>query len=93
MRRFSAIVDGNDVSKAKPDPEVFLIAAKKLKTNPKDCIVFEDAIAGVQAANAAGMISIGIGEKETLHEADYIYKNTLEISIDLIKKLVKNNNN
>ncbi|MDY7394459.1 beta-phosphoglucomutase [Aureibaculum sp. 2210JD6-5] len=86
--RFAAIVDGNDVIKAKPDPEVFLIAAKKLNADPKDCIVFEDAIAGVQAANAAGMISIGIGEKETLHEADYIYADTSKINIDFITKLL-----
>jgi len=64
--RFTAIVDGNDVSKAKPDPEVFLIAAKKLNISPENCIVFEDAIAGVQAANKAGMISIGIGDKNVL---------------------------
>ncbi|MET2985839.1 beta-phosphoglucomutase [Aureibaculum conchae] len=88
--RFSAIVDGNDVSKAKPDPEVFLIAAEKLNRGPKNCIVFEDAIAGVQAANAAGMISIGIGDKETLHEADYVFSDTSKIEIDLIKKLINN---
>lgn len=88
--RFAAIVDGNDVSKAKPDPEVFLIAAEKLNTEPKNCIVFEDAIAGVQAANAAGMISIGIGDKETLYEADYVFADTSKIEIDLIKKLINN---
>ncbi|MCB0472428.1 MAG: beta-phosphoglucomutase, partial [Flavobacteriaceae bacterium] len=49
--RFAAIVDGNEVSKAKPDPEVFLIGAKKLNVNPENCIVVEDAIAGIAAAN------------------------------------------
>lgn len=89
--RFSAIVDGNDVSKAKPDPEVFLIAAKKLNANPKDCIVFEDAIAGVKAANTAGMVSIGIGDKETLRKADYVFSDTSKIEMGLIKQLLNNN--
>ncbi len=87
---FDAIVDGNDVSKAKPDPEVFLIAAQKLGKNPQDCIVVEDAIAGVEAANAAGMISIGIGDKETLKEADFNLNSTSELTLDLIKKILRN---
>ncbi|MDO9039412.1 MAG: beta-phosphoglucomutase, partial [Lutibacter sp.] len=66
LNRFTAIVDGNDVSKAKPDPEVFLIGAKKLGIKPENCVVVEDAIAGVQAANAAKMISIGIGDLNVL---------------------------
>jgi len=87
---FDAIVDGNDVSKAKPDPEVFLIAAQKLGKNPQDCIVIEDAIAGVEAANTAGMISIGIGDKETLKEADFNLDSTSELTLDLIKKILRN---
>jgi len=87
---FDAIVDGNDVSKAKPDPEVFLIAAQKLNANPTDCIVVEDAIAGVEAANIAGMTSIGIGDKEALKAADINLNSTAELTIDLIKKLIKN---
>lgn len=85
---FDAIVDGNDVSKAKPDPEVFLLGAKNVNANPKDCIVFEDSVAGVQAANIAGMKSIGIGDKNTLHEAKFIFKNFDEISMDFIKELI-----
>ena len=86
---FDAIVDGTNVSKAKPDPEVFLNAAKELNMQPENCIVFEDSVAGVQAANNANMISIGIGEKEVLHEADYIFKDFTEISIDFIQELIK----
>lgn len=85
---FQAIVDGNDVSKAKPDPEVFLIAAQQLNTVPTDCIVFEDSVAGVTAANAAGMISIGIGSKETLGHADYVFKDFTEIQIPFIEELI-----
>jgi len=86
--KFDAIVDGNDVSKAKPDPEVFLIAAKKLNTKPSQCIVIEDALAGIQAANNAKMLSVAIGDKELLHEADYNLLNTNELTIDFIKKIV-----
>ena len=88
LDRFEILVDGNDVTKAKPDPEVFLIAAKHLHINPKDCIVFEDAVAGIQAANAAGMVSIGIGHKNTLHEADYVFKDFTEISEAFLKELI-----
>lgn len=77
--KFQAIVDGNDVSKAKPDPEVFLKGAQLLQIDPEDCVVFEDSVAGIQAANIANMLSIGIGEASVLHEADYIFKDFTEI--------------
>lgn len=86
---FDAIVDGNSVTKAKPDPEVFLIAAQKLNVLPEHCIVFEDAVAGVKAANAANMLSIGIGDKNVLHEADYVFNNFTEISLDFLNKIAK----
>jgi len=88
LKKFDTIVDGNDVSKAKPDPEVFLSAAKLLDMTPEDCIVFEDSVAGVQAANAANMVSIGIGEAEVLHEADYIFKDFTEMSQEFLKGLI-----
>ena len=87
--KFEAIVDGTNVSKAKPDPEVFLIAAKQLEMIPEDCIVFEDSVAGVQAANSANMISIGIGDAKILHEADYIFRDFTEISTDFLKEIKK----
>jgi beta-phosphoglucomutase len=85
---FDAIVDGNDVSTAKPDPEVFLIAAEKLGAEPGDCIVVEDAQAGVQAALAAGMTCIGIGSPEVLGEADYVFSGTEELTTELIEKIL-----
>ncbi len=88
LKYFDAIVDGNDVSNAKPDPEVFLIAAKLLGKNPEDSIVFEDSVAGVQAANIGGMISVGIGETTTLHEAKYIFKDFTFIDVSFIEALI-----
>jgi beta-phosphoglucomutase len=88
LNRFTAIVDGNDVSKAKPDPEVFLIGARKLGMNPENCVVVEDAIAGIQAANAAKMISIGIGDANVLNEADYVFKDMTVITPYFFKNLM-----
>jgi len=88
IKRFAALVDGNDVSKAKPDPEVFLIGAKKLNMKPEHCIVVEDAIAGVEAANAANMLSIGIGDEEVLNEANYCFNDMTGISSDFLKNLM-----
>ncbi len=87
--KFNGIVDGNDVTKAKPNPEVFLIAAEKLKMEPKDCIVFEDSVAGIKAANTAKMISVGIGEEKVLNEADYIFADFTEIDLGFIEKIVR----
>ncbi|MFD2725358.1 beta-phosphoglucomutase [Hyunsoonleella rubra] len=86
--RFAGIVDGNSVSKAKPDPEVFLIGAEKLNLKPEHCVVFEDAIAGIEAANRANMISVGIGDKDVLHEADFNFKNLTEIPNDFFTRKV-----
>ena len=60
-----------------------------MNLQPEHCIVFEDAIAGVEAANKANMISIGIGDKKLLHEADLNFNNLTEISEDFIKELIK----
>ncbi len=86
---FDAVVDGNDVTNAKPDPEVFLMAAKLLNIKPEDSIVFEDSVAGVQAANIGNMTSIGIGEANTLHEAKYIFKDFTAIDTNFIEELIR----
>jgi beta-phosphoglucomutase len=69
---FDALVDGNSISKAKPDPEVFLKGAEILGVFPENCVVFEDAIAGIEAAQNANMYSVGIGESEILGFADLV---------------------
>ncbi|NVO09269.1 MAG: beta-phosphoglucomutase [Bacteroidales bacterium] len=72
---FETIVDGNRVSKAKPDPEIFLLAAKDLKVEPSQSIVFEDAEAGVEAAIRGGFKCVGIGEQAILHKANVVLPN------------------
>lgn len=88
LHKFNSIVDGNDVVKAKPDPEVFLKASRLLNVEPNNCIVFEDSIAGIQAANAVNMISVGIGEKDILHEADHVFKDFTEMNFEFIQYLI-----
>lgn len=69
---FDAIIDGTKTSRAKPDPEVFLLGARELGVDPAKCVVFEDAEAGIEAAKAAGMFAVGIGSKEILRQADAV---------------------
>lgn len=88
---FDAIVDGNDVTNAKPDPEVFLQAANLLTIAPKNAIVFEDSVAGIQAANTATMTSIGIGEKAILYEANHIFRDFNEITFPFLLQLINKN--
>ena len=87
---FDAIVDGNDVSNAKPDPEVFLQAAQKLGIANENSIVFEDSVAGIQAANSASMTSIGIGDATILNEAKYNFKDFTYIDEAFLNSLINN---
>jgi beta-phosphoglucomutase len=79
---FDAVVDGNQVSKAKPDPEVFLKGAEKLKVGTSECIVFEDAMAGVEAAKAGGMHCVGIGDAEVLKNADLVIPGFMNFTVE-----------
>lgn len=83
---FDAIVDGTKVSKAKPDPEVFLQGAAELGMPPHECIVFEDAVAGIQAAHADGMQAVGIGDSRTLPEADFHLSGFLGVTIEDVEE-------
>ena len=84
---FDAVADGNVVHKAKPDPEVFLVAARMLEIEPKHCIVFEDAIAGVQAALNAGMTCVGIGSSSVLAKAHLVVAGLNEMSLNRLLKI------
>ena len=90
LHYFDAIVDGNDVTNAKPDPEVFLRAAQMLGKPAGESVVFEDSVAGIQAANIAGMVSIGIGDKAVLHEAQYNFNDFTQIDTTFLQTLVNN---
>jgi len=85
---FDAVVDGTNVSKAKPDPEVFLQGAEALGISPEACVVFEDAAAGIEAAHAAGMMAIGIGQPTHLGHADAVFPNFTVIDDALLKQLI-----
>lgn len=85
---FEAIVDGNDVTNAKPDPEVFLQAAKLLGANCENSIVFEDSVAGIKAANTANMISVGIGDENILNEAKFIFKDFTYMDTSFIEAML-----
>jgi beta-phosphoglucomutase len=84
---FDAVIDGNSVTNPKPDPEVFLKGAEALNATPADCVVFEDAIAGIEAAINGGMKTVGIGSPELLAKADLVISGLDKITIDQLKTL------
>jgi beta-phosphoglucomutase len=71
---FDAIIDGTKISKVKPDPEVFLKGAQKVAVPAQKCVVFEDSVAGIEAAKAGGMFAVGVGEAKMLGQADLVVK-------------------
>ena len=83
---FDAIVDGTHTSRAKPDPEVFLLGAAKLGVEPEACMVFEDAEAGIEAAVRAGMDAIGIGSPGTLGAARLVIPSLAEMNVRLLRQ-------
>lgn len=89
IKEFDAIVDGTNVTTAKPNPEVFLKAANALRVEPENCVVFEDALAGIEAANRAGMLSIGIGDATVLKEADFVFSNFTQVSNEFLNQLIQ----
>ena len=84
---FDAVADGNNITKAKPDPEVFLKAAEMVGINPEDCVVFEDAVAGVQAALNAGMMCIGIGSPAVLTKAHLVVPGLYEMNLEKLRTI------
>ena len=82
-----AIIDGHQIENSKPDPEVFLLAAKKVGIPPAQCLVVEDAVAGIESARRAGMKALGIGTKDRLPNADIVIPDLSAISVDELLKL------
>lgn len=89
-KAFDVIVDGNQVTHSKPDPEVFLKGATQLDFAPEECIVLEDAISGVEAAKRGGMKCIGVGDAKVLGAADVVITDMTELNIDFLKALYTN---
>jgi beta-phosphoglucomutase len=87
---FEVIADGNSVKRAKPEPDLFLFAAGKLSVSPQCTAVVEDAEAGIEAALAANMATVGIGPPERVGKADLVCKSVAEIDVsDLLSLLPK----
>ena len=85
--RFDTIVTGSDYERGKPAPDVFLTAAKRIGVPPQNCLVIEDALAGVQAAKAAGMRVLGIGNAAGLYLADDVVASLSGITYHYLKAL------
>lgn len=82
--QFDAVVDGKQVPQAKPNPDIFLLAAQLLKVAPENCVVFEDAMAGVEAARNAGMYCVGVGKPEILSQANQVISSFIGFSLENI---------
>ena len=88
LQEFDVIIDGTKISKSKPDPEVFLNGAAELGFLPNECIVFEDAVAGVEAGKRAEMQVVGIGKAELLTKADIVLAGFEKLKLkDLLSKI------
>ncbi len=86
MHYFSAIIDGNKIHLSKPNPEVFLKGASDLGLKPDQCVVFEDAISGVEAAKDGGFHCVGVGNEDILQKADVVIESMKQASLELLKR-------
>jgi beta-phosphoglucomutase len=87
-----AVVDGNKITKGKPDPQIFLMAADELKVKPERCVVFEDAVLGVEAAKNGGMYCIGVDryqDPQRLKLADRILNDISGIGVDELINIIQ----
>jgi beta-phosphoglucomutase len=85
LKYFDSVIDGTKISKAKPDPEVFLMGAHELNISPKNCVVFEDAAAGIQGAINAGMYSVGVGSPLILKAANKVIPDFDGIDLSILE--------
>ncbi|NPC91727.1 beta-phosphoglucomutase [Bacillus sp. WMMC1349] len=89
MGDFHTIVDPETLANGKPDPEIFLTAAKQLGVSPIDCIGIEDAEAGIASITSAGMFAVGVGNKQSMAAADLVVEETSDLSFALLDKGMK----
>lgn len=85
---FDAVIDGTKTTKSKPHPQVFEMGAEALQLNPSECIVFEDSINGIKAANAGGFVSVGVGDQSILSESDFVIPDLKDTSVDSLNTLI-----
>ncbi|GAB3558613.1 beta-phosphoglucomutase [Spirosoma fluminis] len=81
---FDAVIDGTKISKGKPDPEVFIKGAQELEVRPVECVVFEDAVAGVEAGKRGGMFVVGLGSPELLVQADLVAPSLESLTVEQV---------
>lgn len=86
--QLDAVVTAEDVERGKPDPEIFLLAAQRCNVQPRRCVVFEDAVAGIQAAKAAGMRCVGVGGMD-MAQADLMVDSLEKVTIPVVKSLLE----
>ncbi|GMN08273.1 beta-phosphoglucomutase [Croceitalea sp. MTPC5] len=86
---FDIIGDGNSVSKSKPEPDIFLYGAEKLELKAEECIVYEDAEAGIDAAKAGGFYAVGIGPDDRVGHADVRFDSMAEATLFAVKSHFK----
>jgi beta-phosphoglucomutase len=87
VHRFPVSVDGNQIAHSKPHPEVFLLGADRLGLSPSECVVFEDAISGVQAAKRGNFKCVGVGDSTVLSEADVVIPDMKNIDLTIFDNL------
>jgi beta-phosphoglucomutase len=87
--KIDALITGNDISKAKPSPEIFLKTAERIKTDPNNCIVIEDAQSGIEAANIAGMYSIGLGSVDDFESARTVVDSLTELTYNKLLEITR----
>ncbi len=88
---FDAVITGDDVTRKKPDPQIYLVTAERLGIEPARCVVFEDAPAGVAAAKAAGMLCVAVTssvDAGRLQAADLVVDSLAEVDIDRLRRLM-----
>jgi len=90
--RLDVVVTAEDVDRGKPDPETFLLAAQRCNIEPKGCVVFEDSVAGIEAARAAGMRCIGVGRPD-IAQADLMVDSLAKVTIPLVRSLLDREGN
>lgn len=87
---YTNVIDASQVTNGKPHPEIFLKAAASVNANPENCVAFEDSVAGISSAKAAGMKVVGLTTTHTaaeIHQADLIIKDYTEVSLAILRKL------